>query len=125
MGGQLAKRGQVKYGTDYINDTHVIGFTHEMPEIKPRAGGGTLYHAARRCARRAGLRRGIRHRGQAAAGIDPLGKEIRVDTSVCEIIGVGKKRGSVMGQSQDNWVIMPLTTYQPMYAQRRFGAASG
>jgi putative ABC transport system permease protein len=35
---------------------------------------------------------------------------------VCEIIGVGKKRGSVMGQSQDNWVILPLTTYQRMYA---------
>jgi putative ABC transport system permease protein len=48
-------------------------------------------------------------------GIDPIGKELRVDTSECEIIGVGKKRGSVMGQSQDNWVILPLTTYQEMY----------
>ena len=50
-------------------------------------------------------------------GSDPIGKEIRVDTGTCEIIGVAKKRGSVMGQSQDNWVIMPLTTYQAMYAR--------
>jgi len=48
-------------------------------------------------------------------GTDPIGKEIRVDTSECEIIGVGQKRGSVMGQSQDNWVILPLTTYQKSY----------
>ena len=48
-------------------------------------------------------------------GSDPIGKEIRVDTGQCEIIGVAKKRGSVMGQSQDNWVIMPITTYEGIY----------
>ena len=38
-----------------------------------------------------------------------------MDTVTCQMIGVGEKRGSVMGQSQDNWVILPLTTFQRMY----------
>jgi putative ABC transport system permease protein len=48
-------------------------------------------------------------------GTDPIGKEIRIDTSECLVIGVGKKLGSVMGQSRDNWVILPMTTYQKIY----------
>jgi putative ABC transport system permease protein len=48
---------------------------------------------------------------------DPIGKEIRVDGEACQVIGVGKKLGSALGQSRDNWVIMPITL-----ALRRYGA---
>ncbi|HEX6881435.1 MAG TPA: FtsX-like permease family protein, partial [Terriglobales bacterium] len=43
--------------------------------------------------------------------VDPLGKEIRVDGRVYTVIGVGKKEGKTLGQSRDNWVIMPITTF--------------
>jgi putative ABC transport system permease protein len=49
-------------------------------------------------------------------GMDPIGKEIRVDTTECEVIGVGKKLGSVMGMSRDNWVIFPITMFQRVYS---------
>jgi putative ABC transport system permease protein len=46
---------------------------------------------------------------------DPLGKEIRVDGIPFTIVGVGDRQGKTLGQSQDNWVAVPITTYQQIY----------
>ena len=48
-------------------------------------------------------------------GTDPMGKEIRVDGRVFRVIGVGKKEGKTLGQSRDNWVMIPLTTWMHQY----------
>jgi len=49
------------------------------------------------------------------AGGDPIGKEIRVDGIPYTIVGVGDRQGKTLGQSQDNWVAVPITTYQQTY----------
>jgi putative ABC transport system permease protein len=46
------------------------------------------------------------------AGLDPLGREIRVGAEQCMIIGTAQPIGSVLGQSQDNFVMLPLSTYR-------------
>ena len=46
---------------------------------------------------------------------DPIGKEIRVDGISYTIIGVGERQGKTLGESQDNWVSVPITTYQQTY----------
>jgi putative ABC transport system permease protein len=46
---------------------------------------------------------------------DPVGKEIRVDGIPYTIVGVGDRQGKTLGQSQDNWVAIPITTYQQIY----------
>ena len=48
-------------------------------------------------------------------GSDPIGKEIRVDGIPFTIIGVGDRQGKTLGQSQDNWVAIPITVYQQIY----------
>jgi len=48
-------------------------------------------------------------------GTDPLGQEIRVDGWTYQIIGVGKKKGKTLGQSADNYVLIPITVYLKKY----------
>jgi len=47
--------------------------------------------------------------------VDPIGKEIRVDGWTYRIIGVGKKKGSTLGQSLDNYVFLPMTSWMKQY----------
>ena len=118
VAGNMQKRGQVKYGTNYLSDTNIVGFTHEMPEVLSRELAEGRYFTQLDDERGAPVCDvGFDIVDKLLPGSNPLGKEIKVDTGTCEVIGVAKKRGSVMGQSQDNWVIMPLSTYQEMYAR--------
>ncbi|HYL86668.1 MAG TPA: ABC transporter permease [Candidatus Angelobacter sp.] len=43
--------------------------------------------------------------------VDPIGKTIRAETHSYEVIGVAEAFGSAFGQSQDNYMIIPLGTY--------------
>lgn len=43
--------------------------------------------------------------------VDPIGKTIRAETHTYEVIGVAEPFGSAFGQSQDNYMIIPLGTY--------------
>jgi putative ABC transport system permease protein len=107
----------VKYGTNTPDDSSIIGFTHEMPEVYSRELAEGRYFTRLDVSRSAQVCDvGFDIVDKLLPGSDPIGKEIHVDTGECEIIGVAKKRGSVMGQSQDNWVIMPITTYQGIYS---------
>ena len=44
--------------------------------------------------------------------VDPLGKTVRVQTHTYEVIGVAEPLGSAFGQSQDNYMIMPLSAWR-------------
>ena len=44
--------------------------------------------------------------------VDPIGKTLRVQTHTYEIIGVAEGLGSAFGESQDNYMIMPMNTYR-------------
>jgi putative ABC transport system permease protein len=46
---------------------------------------------------------------------DPLGQEIRIDGVPYIVVGVGERQGKTFGQSQDNWVAVPITAYQHTY----------
>jgi putative ABC transport system permease protein len=44
--------------------------------------------------------------------VDPLGKTLRVQTHTYEVIGVAEPLGSAFGQSQDNYMVMPLSAWR-------------
>jgi putative ABC transport system permease protein len=51
-------------------------------------------------------------------GMDPLGKEILVDERPFRVIGVARRIGTTFGQTQDNFVHIPLTTLQKAFVAR-------
>ncbi len=51
-------------------------------------------------------------------GADPLGKEIEVNGRVFRVIGVARRIGTTFGVSQDNFVQIPLTSFQRVFVAR-------
>ncbi len=50
---------------------------------------------------------------------DPIGKTITANGVPLKVIGVAKPKGSVFGQSQDNFVIIPAETYFKIWGSRQ------
>jgi putative ABC transport system permease protein len=51
--------------------------------------------------------------------VDPIGKTIRAETHSYEVIGVAEPFGSAFGQSQDNYMIIPLNTYMKEWHRQK------
>src|SRR6185437_11792988 len=107
---------QVKTATDYLSNADVLGWSGEMPQLYSydlmagrQINQADVLHAHPVCSV------GYDIADKLFPGVDPIGKRVRVDTAECEIIGAGKKLGSVMGQSRDNWVVIPITFFQQVY----------
>ena len=53
------------------------------------------------------------------ADVDPIGKTIRAGTHSYEVVGVAEAIGNVFGQSQDNYMLIPLSTYYKEWHRQR------
>ena len=51
--------------------------------------------------------------------VSPIGQTVKVDNFNYEVAGVFEKRGSVLGQSQDNYVVIPLAAFERDYGTER------
>jgi len=51
--------------------------------------------------------------------VDPIDKVIQVSGVHFRVVGVSAKRGSLLGQSQDQFVIIPLGQFQRLFGSRR------
>jgi putative ABC transport system permease protein len=52
------------------------------------------------------------------AGASPIGQTITAEGVVFEVVGVAKAKGSIFGQSQDNFLIIPINTYFKIWGAR-------
>src|SRR5205807_91994 len=107
------------FGREYV-DSDVSGYTAEVAAIlgKELAGGRFLTeydveHARNVCLIGSDVAENL------FPFVDPIGKTLIIDDRSFEVIGVGIKQGSVLGQPQDNWAMIPLTVHQKMYGARR------
>ncbi|HSR17649.1 MAG TPA: ABC transporter permease [Ignavibacteriaceae bacterium] len=51
-------------------------------------------------------------------GIDPIGQIARVDGHPLTVIGILQSQPSLFGDSRDNFVVMPVSTFQSFYGRR-------
>ena len=116
VGAMLDKSTNVVYNGHSSNNTGVRGYTASMMSLNNidiAIGRGFTpadeEHAFHNCIV------GYDIVDNLIGDADPLGKEIRVDGIPFTIIGVGDRQGKTLGQSQDNWVAIPISTYQQIY----------
>ncbi len=50
---------------------------------------------------------------------DPLGQSVRVDGRIYTVVGLLKSKGTSFGQSQDNFVAVPITQFLDVYGRAR------
>ena len=120
IGAQQATSGTVVRGTQSITDTQIRGYTWQMPSLQNlniEQGRGFTQADEERASHVAII--GTDIQDHLFAGVNPLGRELRVDGTPYTIIGISEKQGSTFGQSQDNWVGVPLTAYQRNYGTQK------
>ncbi len=49
--------------------------------------------------------------------IDPIGQTVRVDGTPLKVIGVLEAQPAMFGMSRDNYIVLPITTWQSMYGK--------
>jgi len=112
VGAALGGRVEAKSGLNSLKDTNLRAWTPQMAELYDvdlvagrHITETDLRDAAPICVIGQDLVENL------MPGVDPIGKEIRWNNTPCQVIGVGKKEGSSLGTSLDNWIILPLSTY--------------
>ena len=51
--------------------------------------------------------------------VDPIGQRVRVNGHEVTIVGVVVKRGTVLGQSRDNMVLLPFSSFEGWFGRRK------
>jgi putative ABC transport system permease protein len=116
VGARLDRTGNVTYSGHSSNDTEMRGITWTMLTLNNmdivQGRGFTLAdddHGTHNVIVGYDIVDNLLGSG------DPIGKEIHVGGIPFTIVGVGDRQGKTMGQSQDNWVAIPLSTFQQTY----------
>ncbi len=116
IGVEVRRNGNVRFGNEAMDDINVRGVTSNIAEMDVQELRSGRYISDG----------DNEHRSYTAfvgmdvvkrlfPNVEPLGKTINVDGRQFEIVGVAKEVGTVLGQSQDNFIYIPVTTWLKDY----------
>ncbi|MBV8068419.1 MAG: ABC transporter permease [Acidobacteriaceae bacterium] len=116
IGLETDKNVTVAYAGKTMQSVDLEGITENIPSLSDIEAGRGRAISAEEVRRRAPVAFiGNDVSEQFFPGADPIGKTIRVDGVSYEVIGVAKAKGSVFGQSQDKFVMVPVYSYFKTY----------
>ena len=120
VGANVSSNVNLKYGERELFGTQIVGATASMAQIEDKtiAAGRFLApheveHAAMVCVIGGDVQE------QFFRGIDPVGKVLKIRNVPMTIVGVEEKRGPVFGNSIDNHVYIPLSTFGKLFGRER------
>ncbi len=120
VSGRNVTSATVKRGNQYIDGVHIMGSTPNWIQTvdfeveRGRYVSEDDYQHRRRVAFI-----GYDVIDNLFPGIDPIGKTIKIDARKYTVIGHGNRRGSTLGMSNDNYIVIPMTSFEKQYGSRR------
>jgi putative ABC transport system permease protein len=112
VGATGSTTAKIRYGDNELADVNIHGHTANMVDIDTRTVLQGRYftdqedeRSARVCLLGDSL---VQH---FFPGTDPLGKYVRIEDEEFLVIGTFEKIGSVLGQDQDNFAMIPLNQF--------------
>jgi putative ABC transport system permease protein len=116
----LGTNSDVRVGSDLLENVNILGVTSNYSEVRSLnvASGRFLTeadetHHSPVCFIGGDLQK------KFFSNVDPIGKMVRAGTHSYEVIGVAAVIGSALGQSQDNFMYIPLGTYSKEWGTQR------
>jgi putative ABC transport system permease protein len=124
VGSNADTRKTVKRGSEHLDDVRITGVTAnvvDIMDIKVEEGEGRYISKFEEEHNRAAAFVGWEIKDKLFPFVDPIGKDIKISNKSFKIVGVAQKRGSFLGQSKDDFVHIPITTFFKQFGRRRFG----
>ena len=117
VGAQANLLGRTKANGQTLEDTTIYGVTANIGDMKTEGPASGRYITDTDNEHRSLVALiGTDVAEKLFPGRDPIGKELDVDGRPYEVVGVGKPIGTVLGQTQDNYVYIPIETWMKFYA---------
>ncbi len=120
VGARLSTSVDLKQDGHEVFGTQIAGVTANLVEIENKAISEGRFlapyevdHAGAVCVI------GYELREKFFEGRDPIGKILKVKEVSLTVVGVESKRGSLFGDSLDNHLYIPITTYGKMFGRRQ------
>jgi putative ABC transport system permease protein len=117
VGAQVNHLGRTKANGQTLEDTTVYGVTANIGDMKTDGPAAGRYITDTDNDRRSSVALiGTDIAEKLFPGVDPIGKVLDVDGHPYEVVGVGQPIGTVLGQTRDNYVYIPIQTWLKYYA---------
>jgi putative ABC transport system permease protein len=119
VGMMASRQARVSYLRNSTLGVNIQGVTEDIAAInnvQVDSGHSITPEEARRHAPVAFIGTDIRNR--FFEGFEPVGKTIQIESRPYQVIGVARSLGSVFGNSQDNFVMIPIGSYFKTYGSR-------
>jgi len=112
--------GKVRYNGETVEDVFVRGVTANMAQMDSKEAAAGRYISDLDNDHRTSVSMiGSDVAKRFFSSVDPLGKEIMIDGRPYQVVGVAKTQGTAFGQSQDNFVYIPIQTFFKAYGSQR------
>ena len=116
----LPANSDIRSGNDLLENVNIYGVTPNYSEVRSLniASGrflteGDDTHRSPVCFIGADIVK------KFFSNVDPIGKTIRAGTHSYEVVGVAAVIGSALGQSQDNFMFIPIETFRKEWGTQR------
>jgi putative ABC transport system permease protein len=104
---------EIRSGNERLENTDVMGVSPNYAEVRNiNVTQGRFINQTDDDHRGQVVFIGADVRDRLFANVDPIGKVVRAETHEYQVIGVAERIGSAFGQSQDNFMIIPLHTFE-------------
>jgi putative ABC transport system permease protein len=120
VGAQLNTRLDLRRGHEEILGVDIHGVTANMDRIEDKTiedGRFLLPHEVDHAAQVCVL--GMDVRDRLFPNSDPIGRTVRVAGAEMRVVGVEARRGSMFGQSLDNQLYVPITTFGRLFGRHQ------
>jgi putative ABC transport system permease protein len=119
VGAQAVSMRKVKYRNEHLSDMMIVGSTANITEIESYdVYEGRSFSDFEVERNRQVCFVGWDIKDKLFPNEDPVGKDVKVGNNYFRVIGVAAKKGTFLGQNQDNFVLIPISAFEKLFARR-------